>query len=256
MIKVQFLGTGTSQGIPVIGSDDPVNFSTDFKDKRLRSSVLLSKNGQNITIDCGPDFRWQMLKAKVMSLEGILFTHEHNDHVLGIDDTRPFIHMSQKPMNVFGSERTLKEIRQRFPYVFSTNRYPGAPVLEEHIIDEQAFHFAGFDIETLAVMHGQLPINGYLIDQKFAYITDASFLPDATIEKVQSVDVLVLNALRKSPKHPSHFTLDEALSVIEKINPQKAYLTHISLSLGFHEIVQSELPAGIFLAYDGLEIEI
>lgn len=256
MLKVQFLGTGTSQGIPVIGSDHPVNFSTDFKDKRLRSSVLLSKNGKNITIDCGPDFRCQMLRAEVKSLEGILFTHEHNDHVLGIDDTRPFIHLAQKPMDIFGSERTLGEIRQRFPYVFAANKYPGAPTVQEHFIEETPFQFAGFEIQALKVMHGTLPIYGFLVDERFAYITDASELPEETLEKIKDVDVLVLNALRKSPKHPSHFTLEEALATIKKINPKKSFLTHISLSLGFHEVVQSELADEIFLAYDGLKIEI
>lgn len=256
MLKVQFLGTGTSQGIPVIGSQHPVNFSTNPKDKRLRSSVLLTKDGKNLNIDCGPDFRYQMLRENVRTLEGILFTHEHNDHVLGIDDTRSFIHFAGKPMDIFACPRTLREIKTRFPYAFADEKYPGAPSFEEHIVDGSKFHFAGFEIEPLKIIHGNLPIYGFLIDQKFAYITDASFIPDETLEKIQNVEVLVLNALRKKEKHHSHFTLEEALEKVEIIQPKHAYFTHISLTLGFHEEVQNELPQNVFLAYDGLEIEI
>lgn len=254
MIKIQFLGTGTSQGIPVIASDHPVNFSTNHKDKRLRSSVLLSKNGQNINIDCGPDFRYQMLRANVRTLEGIIFTHEHNDHVLGIDDTRPFSHFAKKPLDIYAQKRTMDEIKKRFPYVFADEKYPGAPSLTEHLVSKYSFELAGFHIQPLDVMHGNLPIVGYLIDEKFAYITDASYLPPETMEKIKGVDILVLNALRKSEKHFSHYTLEESLEVIEQVQPEKAYLTHISLSLGFHDEVQTELPVGVFLAYDGLEI--
>ncbi len=256
MLKIQFLGTGTSQGIPVIGSDHPVNFSTDPKDKRLRCSVLLSKNGQNIVIDCGPDFRQQMLRGSVRSLEAILFTHEHNDHVLGIDDTRSFSHFAGKPMDIYAPERTLQEIKLRFPYAFAKEKYPGAPSFNEHIIQNKSFEIAGFQIEPLEIMHGNLPILGFLIDEKFAYITDASSIPDDTLTKIQNVEVLVLNALRKEEKHHSHFTLEEALVMADKIGAGKAYFTHISLTMGFHKEVQSELPFNRFLAYDELEIEI
>lgn len=256
MLKVQFLGTGTSQGIPVIASKHPVNFSVDSKDKRLRSSVLLSKNGKNLNIDCGPDFRSQMLRAEVETLEGILFTHEHTDHILGLDDTRPFIHFSGKPMEIFGNQNTIGDIKTKFSYAFAEKKYPGAPSFNEHIIDNTPFEFAEFHIQPLDVLHGQLPIFGYLIDDKFAYITDASYLSEETIEKVKNVDVLVLNALRITPEHYSHFTLAEAIAMVEQIKPGKAYFTHISIELGFHEVVQAELPENIFLAYDGLEIEI
>lgn len=256
MLKIQFLGTGTSQGIPVIASNHPVNFSANPKDKRLRSSVLLSKNGMHMTIDCGPDFRYQMLRANVPSLEGILFTHEHNDHVLGIDDTRPFIFHNQKAMDIFGMDRTLSEIRSRFPYVFADKKYPGAPSMEEHSIDLEEFDFAGFKIQPLEIEHGILPILGYLIDEKFAYITDASSIPETTIQKIKNVDVLVLNALRVSPKHYSHFTLEEALEIVSIVKPKRAYFTHISVDLGFHDEVQAQLPENCFLAFDGLEIEI
>ncbi|MET3731510.1 MBL fold metallo-hydrolase [Moheibacter stercoris] len=256
MLKVQFLGTGTSQGIPVIGSHHPVNFSTNSKDKRLRSSVLLSKHGKNLTIDCGPDFRYQMLRANVRNLEGILFTHEHNDHVLGLDDTRSFIHFAQKPMDIFACPRTLGEIKTRFPYAFAEEKYPGAPSFTEHILDGSAFEFAGFVIEPLPILHGKLPIYGFLIDKKFAYITDASFISEEILEKIKNVDALVLNALRKVEKHHSHFTLEEALEITSIVEPKQAYFTHISLTLGFHDEVQAELPENIFLAFDGLEIEI
>lgn len=256
MLYLEFLGTGTSQGIPVIGVDHPVNFSKDSKDKRLRSSVLLSKNGKNLTIDCGPDFRYQMLRADVKHLEGILFTHEHNDHVLGLDDTRPYIHLSGRAMDLFGQQRTLDEIKGRFPYAFSEKKYPGAPSFNLHPIGTEAFELAGFHIQALEVQHGHLPIYGYLIDGCLAYITDASFLSAETLEKIKGVEVLVLNALRKERKHASHFTLEEALEVVNLVKPKKAYFTHISLDLGFHEVVQSGLPENIFLGYDGLKIEI
>lgn len=255
-LKIQFLGTGTSQGIPIIGSDHPVNFSKNPKDKRLRSSVVITKNNKNINIDCGPDFRYQMLRAGIKTMEGILYTHEHNDHVLGLDDTRPFIHLSGKPMDIFGLKRTLNEIRVRFPYAFADQKYPGAPSINEHSIDMDEFIFAGFKIQPLEVIHGGMDIRGYMIDNKFAYITDASHLPESTIERIANAEVLVLSALRKKEKHFAHFTLEEAVEMAERINPGKAYFTHISLGMGFHDETQSELPENIFLAYDGLEIEI
>lgn len=254
MLKVQFLGTGTSQGIPIIANDHPVNFSVDKKDKRLRSSVLLTKNEKNLVIDCGPDFRYQMLRSGIQSLEGVLFTHEHTDHVLGIDDTRPFVHRSKKDLDVFGSERTLNDIHQRFPYVFAEEKYPGIPSLNEHIISYEAFEFAGFQIEALPIIHGKLPIYGYLIDHCFAYITDASFISEEVINKIKNVEVLVLNALRKTPRHYSHFVLEEALETADLIQPGSCYFTHISVELGFHAEVQAELPKNRFLAYDGLEL--
>lgn len=255
-LKIQFLGTGTSQGIPIIGSDHPVNFSTNPKDKRLRSSVVLTKNQRNINIDCGPDFRYQMLRAGIKTMEGILYTHEHNDHVLGLDDTRPYSHLSGKPMDIFGLERTLNEIRNRFPYAFTDKKYPGAPTINEHNIDKSEFEFAGFRIQPLPVIHGNLEIRGYLIDGKFAYITDASALPEETIAKISNVEVLVLSSLRKKEKHFAHFTLEESIEMVGRIKPGRAYFTHISLGMGFHDETQSELPENIFLAYDGLEIEI
>ncbi len=255
-LKIQFLGTGTSQGIPIIGSTHPVCFSYNPKDKRLRSSVMISKNGKNIVIDCGPDFRQQMLRADIKALEAIIFTHEHNDHVLGIDDTRPFSFYAQRPMDIYANERTLNEIKNRFPYVFASEKYPGAPSVTEHLIEGNSFEVVGFKIQPLEILHGELPILGFLIDDKFAYITDASYISEETLEKIKNVEVLVLNALRKTEKHYSHFTLEEALETAEKLKPKRTYFTHISVSLGFHDEVQAELPENVFLAYDELEIEI
>lgn len=255
-LNIQFLGTGTSQGIPIIGSAHPVCFSFNPKDKRLRSSVLLTKAGKNLVIDCGPDFRQQMLRAGVGTLEAILFTHEHNDHVLGLDDTRPFSFYAQRPMDIYAEERTLNEIKNRFPYVFADEKYPGAPSVTEHLIGKNGFEVAGFKAEPLEIMHGELPICGFLIDEKFAYITDASHIPEETMSKINNVEVLVLNALRKEEKHYAHFTLEEALEVVRQVQPARAYFTHISVSMGFHDEVQAELPGGVFLAYDGLEIKI
>lgn len=255
-LKLQFLGTGTSQGIPVIANSHPVNFSEDTRDKRLRTSALLSKNGRNLNIDCGPDFRYQMLRANVQSMEGILFTHKHTDHIMGLDDTRPFIHLSRKPLEIFGNEETIQDIKVKFSYAFADVRYPGAPAFNAHILNGKAFDFAGFHIDPLHITHGNIEILGYLIDEKIAYITDASVIPDETLEKIKNVDVLVLNALRKSPKHHSHLTLQEAVDYTKLINPGRTYFTHISVELGFHEEVQAELPKNVFLAYDTLKVEI
>src|SRR5690606_899629 len=250
-LNIQFLGTGTSQGIPIIGSTHPVCFSFNPKDKRLRSSVLLTKAGKNLVIDCGPDFRQQMLRAGVGTLEAILFTHEHNDHVLGLDDTRPFSFYAQRPMDIYAEERTLNEIKNCFPYGFADEKYPGAPSVTEHLIGKNGFEVSGFKAEPLEIIHGKLPICGFLIDEKFAYITDASHIPEETMSKINNVEVLVLNALRKEEKHYAHFTLEEALEIVEKLKPQRAYFTHISVYMAFQDEVQTELPNGMFLAYAG-----
>lgn len=255
-LNIEFLGTGTSQGIPIIGGNHPVNFSQNPKDKRLRTSALISKGNKNIVIDCGPDFRQQMLRANVHTLDAILLTHEHNDHVLGLDDTRPFIHIAQKPMDIYAQKRVLGEIRSRFPYAFAEEKYPGAPSFNENIIDEQPFEVAGFHVQPLEIMHGTLPIHGFLIDEKIAYITDASFISDKVIERIHGVEVLILNALRKERPHCSHFILNQALETVDRISPKKAYFTHISVEMGFHDETQAELPANVFLAYDELKIEI
>ncbi|UYW02436.1 MBL fold metallo-hydrolase [Flavobacterium agricola] len=254
-MKIYFLGTGTSQGIPVIGSDHPVCLSPNFKDKRLRTSILIKQNNTALAIDCGPDFRQQMLQANCQKLDAILFTHEHADHTAGLDDIRPF-NFKQGPMPIYVEPRVLSNLQNRFDYVFETeNRYPGAPAVQTHLIHEnETFEINTIKIEPIRVLHGTLPIFGFKIDN-FAYLTDVKFVSDAEQQKLQNLDVLVINALRTTP-HQTHFNLDEALQFIKQIKPKKAYITHISHLLGFHDEVQASLPKHVFLAYDNLEINI
>ena len=253
-IKIHFLGTGTSQGIPIIGSDHPVCLSTNQKDKRLRSSLLLEKDGKIITIDSGPDFRQQMLHYNSQRLDGILYTHEHNDHVLGLDDIRPLVFKSGEDMNVYGLKRVLDELHNRFPYMFAEQKYPGVPTVIENIVEEEKFLVAGFTIEPIKVLHGPLPILGYLIDDKIAYLTDVKTIPTESLEKLRGVEVLIISALRVEQEHFSHILLDEAIRYADLIGAKQTYFTHISHHLGFHDEVEKQLPKGKYLAYDTLEI--
>lgn len=253
-IKIHFLGTGTSQGIPIIGSDHPVCLSTNQKDKRLRSSLLLEKDGKIITIDSGPDFRQQMLHYNAQRLDGILYTHEHNDHVLGLDDIRPLVFKSGEDMNVYGLKRVLDELHNRFPYMFAEQKYPGVPTVIENIVEEDKFSVAGFTIEPIKILHGPLPILGYLIDDKIAYLTDVKTIPTESLEKLRGVEVLIISALRVEQEHFSHILLDEAIRYADLIGAKQTYFTHISHHLGFHDEVEKQLPKGKYLAYDTLEI--
>lgn len=254
-LQIRFLGTGTSQGIPVIGSNHPVCKSLNTKDKRLRVSVLLSWGNNNVVIDCGPDFRQQMLDANCNTLTALLFTHEHNDHMAGLDDIRPYF-FRQGDIQAYAHPRVFKALKKRFDYIFtSKDKYPGAPNIQEIEIDKnQPFSISGKTFIPIEVMHNRLPVLGFRVDD-FTYITDAKTVDDNEIKKIKGTHVLVVNALRKEPHH-SHFNLDEALDFIAKINPERAYLTHISHLMGFHDEVQKELPQGVFLAYDGLTISI
>ena len=247
-IKIHFLGTGTSQGIPIIGSDHPVCLSTNQKDKRLRSSLLLEKDGKIITIDSGPDFRQQMLRYNAQRLDGILYTHEHNDHVLGLDDIRPLVFKSGEDMNVYGLKRVLDELHNRFPYMFAEQKYPGVPTVIENIVEEEKFLVAGFTIEPIKVLHGPLPILGYLIDDKIAYLTDVKTIPTESLEKLRGVEVLIISALRVEQEHFSHILLDEAIRYADLIGAKQTYFTHISHHLGFHDEVEKQLPKGKYLA--------
>jgi len=253
-LKVYFLGTGTSQGIPVLLSNDPVCLSNDAKDKRLRTSVVVEWEDTIIQIDCGPDFRQQLLQAQCSHLDGILFTHEHSDHTAGLDDIRPYCFQRGGAMPIYAQKRVLESLERRFDYVFEKeNRYPGAPSVEAHTIEaDKPFYIQDKKIEPLLVMHGNLPILGYRMEN-FAYLTDVKFLPEATINQLKDLDVLVISALRKE-EHPTHNTLAAALAYIEQIQPKKAYITHISYQLGFHEIIQKELPKNVYLAYDNLQL--
>jgi phosphoribosyl 1,2-cyclic phosphate phosphodiesterase len=253
-MKVTFLGTGTSQGIPIIGSTHPVCLSDDVKDKRLRSSIMLEWDSFRYIIDCGPDFRQQLLREKVDSINGILFTHEHADHTAGLDDIRPFTHkMGDVPL--FVPERITDNLQQRFYYIFTrVNRYPGAPSADIQIVYNDPFQLRSKKVIPIEFMHGKIPIFGYRIDD-FAYLTDLKSISTTEKKKLQELDVLVVSALRID-SHPTHLNLAEALAFINEIQPKKAYLTHISHKLGFHAEVQKQLPENVFLAYDGLQLEV
>lgn len=254
-MKIYFLGTGTSQGIPIIGSKHPVCFSNDHKDKRLRVSVWVTWDDYSYVIDCGPDFRQQMLTCGCTRLDGILFTHEHSDHTAGLDDIRPFCHRQGK-LPIYLHKRVLNSLLRRFDYIFETeNRYPGAPeVFPIEIVENQNFIIGNQTVVPINVMHGSLSIFGFRIGD-FVYITDAKIIEKAEEEKMKGAKVLVINALREEP-HDLHFSLQEALAFIDRVKPEKAYLIHISPMLGFHEEVQKKLPENVFLAYDNLIVEI
>jgi phosphoribosyl 1,2-cyclic phosphate phosphodiesterase len=254
-LKVTFLGTGTSQGIPVIGSKHPVCLSDNPKDKRLRVSVLLSWDDYNYVIDCGPDFRQQMLTNNVSKLDGILFTHEHADHTAGIDDIRPYF-FRQGDIPIYAHERVAKSLKRRFDYVFADeNRYPGAPAVELNIIENnQNFTIGNSAIIPIDVDHNRLQVFGFRL-KDFTYLTDVKKIKSEEIEKVKGTKVLVVNALREESHH-SHFNLQEALDFVEKVQPEVAYFTHISHLLGFHEEVEKKLPENVHLAYDNLVITI
>lgn len=252
-MKVYFLGTGTSQGIPVIGSNHPVCKSNDPKDKRLRVSVWISWDNHSFVIDCGPDFRQQMLVSECPKIDGILFTHEHSDHTAGLDDIRPF-NFRQGNIPIYLHKRVLESLKRRFDYVFETvDKYPGAPSVEPiEVVNGQNFAIGDKMAIPINVMHGDLQVFGYRIDN-FAYLTDVKTIEPSEIEKLKGLKVLVVNALREEPHH-SHFNLQEALDFIKIIQPEKAFLTHISHTMGFHEEVQKLLPENVFLAYDNLQI--
>ncbi|GAA4282111.1 MBL fold metallo-hydrolase [Gaetbulibacter aestuarii] len=253
-MKITFLGTGTSQGIPIIGSKHPVCLSTNPKDKRLRVSILVAWDDYRYVVDCGPDFRYQMLRADVDRIDGILFTHEHADHVMGFDDIRPF-YFRQGDIPIYGHPRVIESLKTRFDYVFATeNKYPGAPTVSINEISNTPFHLHNLEVIPVNGDHGGLQVFGFRFGD-FAYLTDMKMVGDEEIEKIKNVPFLVVNALRIEP-HRSHFNLEEALAFIEKVNPKKAFLTHISHLLGFHDEVEKKLPEHVSLAYDTLEITI
>ena len=254
-MKVYFLGTGTSQGIPVIGSQHSVCLSEDSRDKRLRVSIWIYWEEHSYIVDCGPDFRQQMLRSKCPKIDGILYTHEHADHTAGLDDIRPF-NFKQGALPIFAHNRVIQNLRRRFDYVFEVdNRYPGAPsVIPNEIKEDLAFPLGNKMAIPINVMHGNLQVFGFRIDD-FAYLTDVKTIAESEVQKLKGVKTLVVNALREESHH-SHFNLDEALAFIAKIQPEKAYLTHISHLFGFHEDIQKKLPPNVFIAYDNLEITI
>lgn len=246
------MGTGTSQGIPVIGSTHPVCLSDNPKDKRLRVSVLIEWDNYAYVIDCGPDFRQQMLTTNCNKIDGILFTHEHADHTAGLDDIRPF-NFRQGDMPIYAHKRVVKALQQRFAYVFETkNKYPGAPGVDIREIENTPFKLGDTTVVPINLMHGNLQVFGFRVND-FAYLTDMKTIAEAEMEKLKHLKVLVINALREESHH-SHLNLEEALAFIDKVKPEKAYLTHISHLLGFHDEVEQKLPKHVFLAYDNLQI--
>ena len=251
---VTFLGTGTSQGVPLIGCDCRVCRSPDPKDKRLRTSIHIQSADTSVVVDSGPDFRQQMLREEIKKLDAVVFTHEHKDHIAGLDDVRAFNYLQQKPMDVYATERVQKAIHREFAYIFSGENYPGIPKLNLHPIADVPFLIYDIRFEPIEVLHLNLPVLGFRIGN-FTYITDANFISAEEKEKIKGSKYLVINALRKE-KHISHYTLDEAVELIQELKPEMAYLTHISHQLGRHEEVNSELPGNIECAYDGLKLEI
>ncbi len=253
-MRVTFLGTGTSQGVPIIGSDHPVCLSENEKDKRLRVSALLEWEDYTFVIDCGPDFRQQMIRANVRKLDGLLITHEHNDHIIGLDDVRPF-YFRQGNIALYCHKRVLEELKKRFAYVFEVeNKYPGAPTLDVRVVSDAPFQLGNKKVIPINVYHPKLQVYGYRFGD-FAYITDAKIIPEIELAKLNGVKILVINALRKE-EHYSHLNLAQALEIIKRLKVEKAYLTHISHHMGFHDEVQNELPLNVFLAYDGLQIQV
>jgi len=252
-VKLTFLGTGTSQGVPVVACQCPVCLSDNLKDKRLRTSVMIETETQRLVIDAGPDFRQQMLSHKVLHLNGILLTHEHVDHIFGLDDIRAFNWVQKQATDIYAEERVQIAIKRIFDYVFATFRYPGIPQMHLHLIDNESFLIDDLVVIPIRGYHYKLPVFGFRFG-KIAYMTDVNRIEPEELDKLRNLDVLVLNALRKE-EHISHYSLPQALQVIDEVKPAKAYLTHISHQMGFHGQVQNELPENVFLAYDGLTIE-
>ena len=253
-MRITFLGTGTSQGVPVIACNCEVCTSTDFRDKRLRSSILIESDEKTVIIDTGPDFRQQMLRENIQHLDAVVFTHEHKDHIAGLDDVRAFNFKQQAAMDIYATPAVEDGLKREFHYIFADFKYPGIPLLNIHTIGKERFSIGDIEMQPIEVVHFKMPVLGFRI-KDFTYITDAKTISEAEQEKIKGTKILVLNALQRE-KHISHFTLEEAIDFAQKTGAEETYFTHISHRLGKHEDVLEELPSGISLAYDGLNFEI
>jgi phosphoribosyl 1,2-cyclic phosphate phosphodiesterase len=254
-MQITFLGTGTSGGVPILTCDCQVCRSLDFRDKRLRVSVHIEIEGKSFVIDTGPDFRQQALRERISKVDAVIFTHEHRDHTAGLDDIRPYNYLHGiRPLNIYAHARVLEQLQLDYAYIFVGNKYPGLPLVNLQEVDNQAFMIENVQFQPIQVMHFKLPVLGFRIND-FTYITDANFIADEELEKIKGTKILVLNALQKEP-HISHFTLQEAIEVAQKIGAEKTYFTHISHKLGLHDEVEKALPENVYLAYDGLRLNI
>ncbi len=253
-MKITFLGTGTSQGIPLIGCQCPVCQSLDYRDKRLRTSVLVEDDETTLVVDAGPDFRQQMLRARVRKLDALLVTHEHKDHLAGLDDVRAFNFLQEKHMPIYGLNRVLDHIKVEFAYAFAEKKYPGVPQLELYPANGLPLQFGKIKVQPIPVMHAKMPVLGFRFNN-FTYITDANFISPEARELIKGSEVLVLNALQKEP-HISHFTLQEAIEVAKDLEVPQVYFTHMSHKMGKHKEIDNQLPPGINLAWDGLEVRV
>ncbi len=251
-IKITFLGTGTSQGVPIVACDCDVCISADSRDKRLRSSILVETEKTRFVIDAGPDFRQQLLSQKIKQLDAVVFTHEHKDHIAGLDDVKAFNFINKMRMPIYATKRVETALQREFAYIFSEEKYPGIPEIDLINFDNEPFYVGDILLSPVNVMHYKLPVKGFRIND-FAYVTDANFIPEEEKLKLKNLNVLVLNALRREP-HVSHFTFEEAIDLVNELKPKKAYFTHISHQLGLHETVSKELPNNIELAVDGLQL--
>lgn len=253
-MTIKFLGTGTSQGVPVIACNCSVCTSSDYRDKRLRSSIMLTAKGKNLVVDTGPDFRYQMLRAEVKHLDAILFTHAHKDHIAGLDDVRAFNYFQGTAIDVFADYLVQDALKREFYYIFAEHKYPGIPKINLRDVTDQSLLVGDIDVQPIEIMHFKLPIKGYRFGD-FTYLTDVKSVSQSSRAKIKGTKILVVNALQREA-HISHFTLEEAIHFAREIGAERTYLTHISHRLGLHEEVSKELPKGIYLAYDGLEISL
>lgn len=253
-MKVTFLGTGTSQGVPLIGCECEICTSKNSFDKRLRSSILIESNEAKVVIDTGPDFRQQMLREKIKTLDAVVYTHEHKDHIAGLDEVKAFNYLNKMRMPVYATNRVQEALKREFAYIFSEEKYPGIPEIDIYNIANEKFRIKDIELIPINVLHYKLPVKAYRV-KDFTYITDANFISEEEKNKIKGSKIIVINALRREP-HISHFTFQEAIDLMLELKPEQAYFTHISHQLGLHENVSKELPSFIKLAYDSLKIEI